>query len=522
GNYKIKEGVSVGGNFNYNYSDNNYTMEAFVFEDNERRQIERFHDGYELYDGSIYLDVRAKKWADRFRLTVNATDFYKEVQNGAVIGNTAFGDVFYDGGGLALTGLYEKALTDKIQLYTITTYSDIDLIFSDTTANVYSWSGEVLARRPNERGELSVESLSDRNFSNLANRVNLRWSLTPSDELTLSNIVANQSTLGRDEVQPIDRDFLAREQTLFKNVLGLQYQRKLIRDKLLFSTAGKLYYYELAGVDPTILTDVLASGTDYGYYVTAKYNFTDRFFVRSSFEHAVRIPTFTQFFGNGTNIRSNLLLEPEVSDNFNLGVSYASARNREVRFLVSTNGFSRAQQDLIFPNANTFQRYENADNANTLGVEGGVNVWFRDALRLDVNATRLRQVYGEVTTLTQAGSLEGTDFPNVPKWFYNARLTYTQEELLGKGSEVAVYTQYKYVDQFNFLNVSGTFDPASYVPEQTRVDAGISISLQDRKYTIAFNANNLFDAEVFDNFSVPRPRRNFNLRFGYQFTDLSK
>ncbi len=179
GNYKIKEGVSIGGNFNYNYSDNNYTMEAFVFEDNERREIERFHDAYELLYGSVPHDVRGKKWADRFRVSANISDFYKEVQNGAVIGNTAFGSVFYDGGGIALSWLYEKALTDKLQLYTNTAYSDIDLVFADTTADVYSWSGAILTRRPNNRGELSLESLSDRNFSNLANRFNLRWSIGP-------------------------------------------------------------------------------------------------------------------------------------------------------------------------------------------------------------------------------------------------------------------------------------------------------------------------------------------------------
>ncbi|MEL7222046.1 MAG: TonB-dependent receptor, partial [Bacteroidota bacterium] len=244
--------------------------------------------------------------------------------------------------------------------------------------------------------------------------------------------------------------------------------------------------------------------------------------VRASHENALRIPTFTQFFGNGTNIRSNLTLKPENSENLNLGFSYTSPRQRDFRWLLATSGFSRKQQNLIFPNANTFQRYENADNANTLGIEGSLKCWFRDVLQLDVNATRLRQVYGEITGLSQAGSLEGTDFPNIPKWFYNARMTYTNDKAFGKRSSLKVYTQYKYVDQFNFLNVSGTFDPASYVPEQMRIDAGLSLSLQDRKYTIAFNANNIFNADVFDNFSVPRPGRNFNLRLAYQFTDFSK
>ncbi|MEL7160370.1 MAG: TonB-dependent receptor, partial [Bacteroidota bacterium] len=208
-------------------------------------------------------------------------------------------------------------------------------------------------------------------------------------------------------------------------------------------------------------------------------------------------------------------------DNVNLGFSYASARKHDLRFLLTANGFLRAQNNLIFLNAAAFPRNINADDVESRGVEGSLNVWFRDAFRLNLNATRLNQVYGEVRSLSQAESLEGTDFPNIPKWFYNARLTYTNDRLLGPANVLSAYTQYKYVDQFNFLNVAGTFDPASFVPVQKRVDVGINITLQDGKYGLSFNANNILDAEVFDNFSVPRPGRNFNFRLSYRIDDFS-
>ncbi|MEM1359574.1 MAG: TonB-dependent receptor, partial [Bacteroidota bacterium] len=346
GNYTLSEGVSVGANVTYNYSDNNYTMNAFVFEDNERREIERFHDAYRLTFGSIHLDVRGKKWADRFRFTANANEYYKEVQNGGIIGNLAFGGTFYDGGGTAFSTLYEKKIGQKLTLTTNGAYSRTKVIFVDTTANVFSWSGNILTRRPNSPGELGRSSLSDRDFDNIANRTTLRWALTPRDEFLLSNLVANQSTIGRDEKRPIERDPLTRNQSLLKDVLGLQYQRKLFQDKLTFGVAGKLYYYNLAGVDANALTDVSISGTDYGYYASAKYDFNDRFFVRASFENALRIPTFVQFFGNGANIAANLTLKPETSDNLNVGASYASPRGNDLRFLLTLNGFTRSQNNL--------------------------------------------------------------------------------------------------------------------------------------------------------------------------------
>ncbi|MEM6697112.1 MAG: TonB-dependent receptor [Bacteroidota bacterium] len=522
GNYEIIEGVSVGGNFTYNYSDNNYTMEAFVFEENERREITRFNDAYELYYGDISLDVRNKAWTDRFRVTLNANDFYKEVQNGGIIGNTAFGEVFYDGGGFAASALYEKSLGDRLSLSTNSIFSRTNILFVDTTANVYSWSGEVLARRPNARGELSRSSISDRDFDNIANRLTLRWNLSLQDEIILSNLIARQSTIGRDTERPLERDPLTETQVLLKDVLGLQYQRKLFQDKLVLSAALKLYYFELSGVDPNALTPVGTDGTEFGYYATAKYNFTERFFVRASYEDALRIPTFTQFFGNGTNVRQNLILEPENSDNYNLGISFASPRSSNLRFLATANGFARFQQNLIFLNAATFPSNENADDVETLGVEGSLNIWFKDWIRLDANATRLRQVFGEVTSLSQAKSLEGTDFPNIPKWFYNARLTYTNDQLLGKDNNFSIYAQYKFVDRFNFLTVAGVLDDTNTVPQQERIDAGVNVSLKDGQYGVAFNINNILDADLFDNFSIPRPGRNFNVRVNYRFRNFNK
>ncbi|MEM6772140.1 MAG: TonB-dependent receptor, partial [Bacteroidota bacterium] len=425
-----REGISIGGNYNYNYSDNNYTMEAFVFEDNERRDIERFHDAYRLNFASAYLDIRGKRWADRFRVTLSGNEFIKEVQNGGIIGNLAFGSVKYDGEGASTAILYEKQLGEKFNLTTNAALSATNVLFIDTTANTFSWSGAVLRRDINRRGELGGSSISDRDFYNVANRVTLTWSLSPRDEIKLSNLVARQSTIGRDTEEPIEEDPLTIEQVLFQDVLGLQYERK-IGTKLTVSGAGKLYVYDIEGADANTLAPVGTEGTAYGYYGTAKYDVTDRFFLRASYENALRIPTFAQFFGNGANIAANLTLEPETSDNFNLGFSYASARKRDIRFLLTANGFIRAQKNLIFLSAATFPRNINADDVDSRGVEGSLNVWFRDAFQLNLNATRLRQVYGEIRSLSQTQSLEGTDFPNVPKWFYNARLTYNSERIIG-------------------------------------------------------------------------------------------
>ncbi|MEM9836954.1 MAG: TonB-dependent receptor, partial [Bacteroidota bacterium] len=518
GNFAISEGISIGTNLNYNYSDNDFTMDAFVWEDQERREITRFNDAYRLFDATTYVDVRDQSWADRFRFTVNANQFYKELQNGGTIGNFSFGEAFTEGQGVSATLRYDKKIGEKLELSTTNALSRVDVLYEDTTANLYSWSGEVIAVQPRERGELS-HSRSDRDFTNLASRINLRWAITPRDEVLLTNLLARQSTIGRDEVLDLERDPLTKTQVLLKDVVGLQYRRSLFKDKLELSAAGKYYYYDLQGINPRNLEPQLASGDRVGYYVTAKYDFTDNFFARASYENALRVPTAPQFFGNGGNIRANVELQPEISDNYNLGFSYTSPR-RDFRWAFTANGFLRFQDELIFLQGTEFQRFINADAVETSGVEGSVTLRYRDKVRLDINATRLRQVYGRIDGTVQAQVFEGTDFPNVPKWFYNARLTFNQD--LDNENSFSAYAQYKYVDQFNFLNVSATFDPAVFIPVQQRVDLGVQLSLKDGKYNLALNANNIFDADIFDNFSVPRPGRAFNFRLGYRLANFGQ
>ncbi|MEM6698894.1 MAG: TonB-dependent receptor, partial [Bacteroidota bacterium] len=395
------------------------------------------------------------------------------------------------------------------------------VIFADTTANIYSWSGEIIKRDERQRGELAENSLTDRDFNNFVNRINLTWKISPNDELLLSNLVAQQSTIGRDETETVEEDFLTRRQFLQKDILGLQYQRKWLNQRLITAVAGKWYFYKLEGVEPFSFTDVLTNEDQLGYYASAKYNFTDNFFIRASYESALRIPTFDQFFGNGASVLSNPELKPESSDNANLGFSFRSKKRGSFSYGLTANGFLRGQNELIFLNNEIFQQFRNAEDVRTIGVEGEVLFEFWEKLRLQYNVTRLSQTYESINESNVSSQfLVGTPFPNNPNFFMNARLSYDLPQLLSEKDGLRIYTQYKYVDEFNFINVGQIYDPANFVPVQHRLDAGLVYSLFDNKISLAFNANNILDADIFDIFSIPRPGRNFNFKITYTFQDF--
>ncbi|MGB3468037.1 MAG: hypothetical protein WBA74_22315, partial [Cyclobacteriaceae bacterium] len=78
----------------------------------------------------------------------------------------------------------------------------------------------------------------------------------------------------------------------------------------------------------------------------------------------------------------------------------------------------------------------------------------------------------------------------------------------------------KYVDRFNFIFESSNSDDQFFVPVQRRIDMGVSYSSPKDRVILAVNINNITNDELFDNFKVPRPGRNYNLRIIYKFNNF--
>lgn len=517
--YKVSNHLSLSTNLTYNFSKNNYTMDAFEWESRQRKELPRFHDEYRLFFASVNLNVIDVSWADYLSLNVNYSNFFKEIQNGGQINNFAFGDARYSGDIFAYTLKYEKRIRNTLNLKTSLNYSKNNIIFIDTTANLYSWSGKVIQRQENQRGELDENAHTDRDFQNVIHRINLSWDITDQDQISVSNLLAHQSTIGRDYTEDkLEDDFLTRKQRSAKNIVGLQYQRKLFKDRILARLGAKYYYYELKGVENFSFQDVFESAQRPGYFAALKYTINEHLFIRSSYENALRIPLFEQFFGDGASILSNVFLKPERSDNFNLGFSYASPGRSTLSFKFNANGFFRGQKEIIYLTNDLFQQYQNSESIRTIGGEAQIALKFWKVLELRYNITRLSQNYESISSSNNTAQfLVGRPFPNIPKFYMNILLNYSAQDWMGRGDKIRFYVQYKYVDEFNFINVGQIYDPANYVPVQHRIDLGVSVAVLNERVTLNLNANNIFDNKIFDNFSIPRPGRNFNFKLTYNF-----
>lgn len=506
-------------NASYNYSDNSYTMKALVFEKNRVETVRRFHDAYGMWFGGLSFGGHSKKWADEVRFTANYSTGFKELQNGARITTTAIGEANYTAENYSASLKYNKSfLKERLQLSNITSYSFQTLDYVDTTANEYSWSGKIVGR--SIPGEYVSKSYNTTNYDNWINRTTLTFALTPKHKILFSNLYASQRLTGKNYLlEENERDYLEIPQYMTKNIAGLQYEAMVGRN-ITFSGALKRFDYVVNGAENNTFLLVKKQDSFSSWNVGIKYNLSDNLFVRTSYERGFLIPLFQQFVGNGADIVRNTELRPESSDNLNFGISYANARlSNDLILTTNINGFWREQYDIIFLGSSITKRYDNADQVNTLGVEGDLILNYKKAWTWKSNLTALRKRFSSLKDPRNA-FLEGTTFPNNPTFFGNTELEWQKSSLFRNTDRFRAYVFYQYVAPFNHILIGqdDTYQnsPDSFVPTQHRVDVGASYKFAKQSLTAAFNVNNVFNAQLFDNFLVPRAGINYNLKLIFE------
>ncbi|MEL7147928.1 MAG: TonB-dependent receptor, partial [Bacteroidota bacterium] len=535
-NLALKDNLIFNFNSSFSYSQNNYEMNAPVFDWDETglnflnmgiQKVRRFHDSYRLGFSEGSLIFLNRKWADVFKVGVNYIDYYKEVQNGVFIEQRAFNDVKFSGNNVNVLLRYEKSF-NNLNVSANTVLSDNNALTDDATVNEYNWLGKAIAVRDEPFAEFNNTNgalNSNRDTKGFINRLNVSYQLNESDEILFSNLIAIQSASGRNQlVANAEEDFLTKSQSLNKNVMGLQLKKMFLSNRLTMLTGVKHYTFWLDGVnDNPSFTRFSKTDGFFGGYLSLKHKFNDAFFVRSSAERTYRIPTFFQFFGDGNGIAPNEGLKPEFSNNFNLGFSYRYDRLKNYTFQIAANSFLRNQKDLIFLDPeNAVPRHINAEEVRSIGAEGEIKITFREKLKLTANITRLRKTF-VVAGNGFAGAVsgqEGKAFPNTPTFFIDSRLSYETDGLLKEGHRLSVYIQHKFVDTFNFLFESGNADAQFFVPTQRRIDLGFTYAIDNGRLQLGMNVNNVTNDELFDNFRVPRPGRNYNARITYQINNF--
>ena len=522
-----KAGIIIKPTLSVNYSKNDYKVKNVEVWNEEKgkyvyEERKRFHDDYFSLLGQVEVGVTNKKWADAFFVTASYSKTDKELQTGS-IQSIVYGEAKRKSDSKNLSATYKKRsfLVDHLDVNALLSYTWDHSCTVDTAFRKYDWNNNFINTT---RNEITGDSKSIRHYKRPRTVARAGFDYTIHENHVLNfNYLLNR--LGNKRYDEVDTSFSPSNDVLAKHILGLSYNQTLLDGRMnnVFFVKDYINYlmvtqkddYWVSGSDKV---DKKATKNYWGYGAAAKYTFSEELVLKASFEHSVRLPLGNELLGNGTTVLPNLILKPENSENFNLGVFGTWKTGTGHLFNYETNAFVRDASDyvrLVISERDGLSQYENVSSVKVSGVEGEVSYQYKDDLRILVNCSY--QDARDMNKYKEDGKPSITyknKLPNRPWLFSNAEVDYIFRDVLKNGDKLKLGYHYQYVHWFYLTwEAYGSLDGKSKIPTQHQHNAVVSYSWKNERYNVSLGCNNLFDKELYDNFMLQKPGRSFFAKF---------
>lgn len=524
--YVLKNGLTIGPTLGVNYSKNDYMMRGVeVWDEGLREYVaadrRRFHDDYLSLIGQLEVGFTDKWWTDEFFVSASYNKVNKEIQTGQiqtkVIGEAERrSEAWSIGANYLKRDFLLKDLSASLSLSHTWDHSQA----VDTAYRKYNWDGEYIK---SSRNEITGRARTLRHFKRplTIGRANLKYRFSDEHLLDLSYAL---NRTGNNRWDDVDKTFEAANDVLAKHIIGLTYNQSLFSGKLNNTLFLKDYVNHL-NINQTDIPSVTGSrevqgsstSNNFGGGIGIRYQIFEPLAVKASYEHSVRLPLARELLGNGTTIYANTKLEPEKSDNYNIGI-FGTLKNNDHTLSYEVNGFLRYVDNYIQPQVSEkegMMQYVNVPAVHIKGIGGELRYDWQQRLQVMGNVTwqdaRDRQ---EFKTDGKPSVTYNNHVPNRP-WFYaSAEARYQFRQLFQKTDRLQLGIDYQWVHWF-FLSWEGygALDTKARIPEKNIVGANITYSWQNGRYNVSLDCQNLFDATVYDNYKLQKPGRTLFAKF---------
>ncbi|MDO4729375.1 MAG: TonB-dependent receptor plug domain-containing protein [Bacteroidota bacterium] len=530
----------------YNVTDNNYKVwgeNVYVVNNRtgEKTPViaERFHDKYYSSGIKINTGFTTRKWADELLLGLMFSETKKDIQTGATM-EVVYGNrkTQYQSAMANLQYKKNDLITKGLDVSTFTAYSRTFRQIIDTIPYIYNWNGKIATDYDGNPlkwvsgAEGNLPTLANNKEQIISNRSNIHYHINKEHSVGVSFLL-NTFTRNLDDpmLHKEAREALDTRQ-YHKQVLSFNYDFNFFSGKLKSSLLYKLYQQQvrLTEVNRLMLPDKSFINKiekhdrtikQPGYGLTLSYQLTPKLMISLSGERTTRLPGSTELLGNlSEGIFASPLLKPEYSYNGNFGVVISSLQYKKHQFSADINLFIRHIHDLII---------------RTLPSLGADYVGFENLGKIISRGTDLefRYVWDNTFFITSAISYFNARFDlqydeygvkyvhygdrlrNSPYFTSNINVEYMLGNHLLKKAKLSVGYNFGYTHQFFKEWESYGTTNKIIIPSQPLHDVSLTYRFPNRKFTLSFNAKNIFDTQVFDNYALQKPGRAFYGKLTY-------
>ncbi|MBS7254163.1 TonB-dependent receptor [Flavobacterium branchiicola] len=540
--YRDKKGFTVNANAFQNYSDNDYEVWGrFVYNIAPNGRYEpirakRFESMYRSFGGRLEAGYTNVDWADSFLISYNGSEDFNQIQHGQYMTKPYKGR-FSESAANVISLNYSKKdfLIKKLDFNVIAVYSHRNDVINDTVKWNYNWNGEkalglygdpILTTTGAQQGAPTINNMTSNIFNT---RAGLNYTISDNHKVLVNVMTYIFDRNDYDEMKPeITRNFEV-TRDLDKTVSSLAYEMTAFDSRMRANLFVKNYNLKNEQRDPqtvtqngeTIVNEVLTSKkTNHtGYGFAGSYSVTPKIMVMASAEKAIRMPSENEIFGNpGENILSNSTLQPEQSNNLNAGFRFGPYEINQHKFTISGNAFWRNTEDKIvrqisdrLNEAIQASPFINLGKAQSVGFEASFQYSFNNRFFAGMNLSKFNSLFKD--KYDKNGNIlphYNKQLPNEPYFNLNGNLQYNFKNAIQNNSELNLYYYCGYVAPFytSWLEIDKT---TAQFPQ----DLGLSYVFPKKQFIVSFDARNIFDEQVYDNFAAQKPGRAFYLKVNY-------
>ncbi|MCE7072963.1 TonB-dependent receptor [Dyadobacter sp. CY327] len=525
-----KSGFTFQLNAFQNYSDNNYWINVDVADVNtgeyfKNQRLRRFHDNYHNETIIANVGVVGKKFADKLLFGITLGQNRAEIQTGARMvsvfgawhrkGNIVMPSLKYQKKDLFVKGLNVSLSAN----YNLGQEQNVDTVYRR-----YNWFQQF--KQYEGLGSERERSLYKFRNNNGLVTANATYQLSDKHSITINNVYNTFNRKGRDELYP-DADRYEQPRFNTKNVLGLGYKfdySERWNTSLFFKQFSQFnkfsVTYNPTGVYGDVAYKIQKNRFDkFGYGIASTFFLLKNLQLKGSYEKSYRLPETDELYGDLLNLEGNIDLDPESSDNYNLGFSYQTQFNKIHRVNVDANVLYRNAQGFIRSKLNANQTKQVMDNladVTNFGVDGEVRYSFKQLFTAGVNLTYqdLRNNTRFEDGYTTESPLYRDRIPNMPFLFGNADASVFLKDFGAKGNTLTFGYNLLYVHAYYLYWPSLGSDKLD-IPRQLSHDVNIVYAMANGKYNVSLECKNLLDARLYDNFSLQKPSRGFYAKLRY-------
>lgn len=537
--YTFDSGFTIQLNAYQNYSDNNYKVTTDIIDfstgkHSEDVKVKRFHDNYHNETVIANVGVVGKKFADRLLLGIILGKNKSDIQTGARMREVVYGDRFRRGNTVMPTLQYSKkdlfikgldaSLTGNFNFG----YEQV----VDTVARRYNWLGEY-EEKPRPGSEQSRTMAKDKDNVGIFTG-NFNYRINERHTITVNNVFNTFNRKIKNEIDPANNSY-SQPRITKKNVIGIGYKFdyneswsssvfvKQFHQKTSFSETST----GSGGWGTTEYTPVHKYHNAWGYGLATAYFLTDALQLKTSYEKSLRMPGNTELFGEeGENLEGNSTLKPETSHNFNLGATFSTKFNDVHGLIVDGAFLYRDTRDFIRAKLNTNGTHtvmENQDKVKNTGFNGELRYSFKNLLTANLNMTyqNIRNNSKYITSDDGVQKESGTykdRMPNIPYLFGNFDCGLYFHNMIKRGNSLTFNYNILYVHEYYLRWPSeGQSTTKKNIPTQVSHDVSATYTMKNGMYNLSLECRNILDEDIFDNFSLQKPGRNFSVKFRYFF-----